>query len=79
MSADQRQRLAAIKRELARLQAEHEQAMARFQFDEANAIQRRIAPLEQERRRLAAALPDPAPPPTGIEPTLLRRPSRKPR
>jgi hypothetical protein len=76
MSADRRQRLAAIERELARLQAEHELAMARFLFDEANEMQRRIAPLEQERRRLAATMPDPAPAPTGIVPELLRRPRR---
>ena len=77
--AEQRARLAAVNDELARLQARYELTMSAFKFDEASALQRRIAPLEAERRILAQALPPPtaAPePPTGIVPMLGKRPRR---
>ena len=70
-----RPRLAEIERELARLQAEHDVAMSAFKFDEANALQRRIAALEDERRSLVRRLPARSPavePPTGIVPVLAR-------
>jgi hypothetical protein len=70
-----RPRLAEIERELARLQAEHDVAMSAFKFDEANALQRRIAALEDERRSLVRRLPAHSPavePPTGIVPVLAR-------
>jgi hypothetical protein len=60
--------------------------MSAFKFDEADALQRRIAALDGERRSLAArlpALPAPAEPPTGLVPVLdrprrrLRRPRRR--
>ena len=76
--AAQRARLAAVDDELARLQALHDLAMSAFKFDQANALQRRIEALEDERRALAAALPPVeagAGPPVGIVP-LLARPHR---
>ena len=69
-------RLIDVERELAALQARYELAMSAFKFDEANALQRRIAVLESERRSLAACLPSPVPvpePPIGVVP-ILRRP-----
>ncbi len=73
--AAQRARLANIERELAGLQAQHDRAMSVFKFDEASALQRLIAPLDDERRALKAALP-PAPaavePPTRVVPVLAR-------
>jgi hypothetical protein len=72
---DGRARLAEIELELAGLQARHDLAMSAFRFDEANALQRMIAALDDERRALTAALP-PAPaavePPTRIVPVLVR-------
>jgi hypothetical protein len=56
--------------------------MSAFKFDEANALQRRIAAREDERQALAATLPaasvTPAPP-SGAVPTLARprRPFRR--
>jgi hypothetical protein len=64
--------LAACERELARLQAEHDRAMSAFKFDEASAMQRRIAVLEEQRRALLGAAPPAAEPPTGIVPVLAR-------
>jgi hypothetical protein len=73
-----RARLADIDRELASLQGQHDLAMSAFKFDEANALQRRIVALEDERQTVVAALP-PAEPaalsPSGIVP-LLARPRR---
>jgi hypothetical protein len=69
----QRARLAAVEAELARLQAQYELAMSAFKFDEANALQRQIAPLDAERRVLAQALPPPAAgsePPAGVVPVI---------
>jgi hypothetical protein len=62
---------AAIPAELRRLRTHYERAMSRFKFDEANALQQRIAALEAE---LAASGPParPAEPPTGIIPVLAR-------
>ena len=79
--AKERRRLAAVEHEVNGLQAQYELAMSGFKFDEANALQRRIAALEGERRALAASLPPPAPvtePPVGVVPTLYR-PGRPPR
>ena len=68
-------RLGEIERELARLQAEHDRSMSAFKFDEANALQNRIAAREAERRAVVASLP-PAPaavePPTSVVPVLAR-------
>ena len=69
--------LAALDAELARLRSQHELAMSRFLFDEASALQRRLAAAEDERRALALTLPPPAPvaapePPTGTVPVLAR-------
>jgi hypothetical protein len=66
-----RPRLAEIERELVRLQAEHDVAMSAFKFDEANALQRLIAALDDERRSLPARSPA-VEPPTGIVPALTR-------
>jgi hypothetical protein len=79
--ATQRDRLAAVDSELVVLQAQYELAMSGFKFDEASALQRRIAVLESERRALAGSLPPPAPvpdPPVGVVPVLHRsgRPRR---
>jgi hypothetical protein len=74
-----RERLGDVERELARLHAQYELAMSAFKFDEANALQRRIAALDGERRSLAARLPAllaPAEPPTGLVP-VLDRPRRR--
>jgi len=76
--AAQRNRLAALEAELDQLQAQYELAMSTFKFDEADALQRKIASLESGRRALAADLPAPpsAPePPIGVVP-VLRRPGR---
>jgi hypothetical protein len=70
-----RSRLAAVEDELARLQAQHDLAMSAFQFDEANALQRQIEALEDERRVVASALPPIKPaaePPLGVVPVLTR-------
>jgi hypothetical protein len=74
-------RLAEIERELVRLQAQHDLAMSAFQFDEANALQTRIAALDDERQALVADLPAShatAGPPLGTVPVMLR-PRRPPR
>ena len=73
----QRRRLSEIERDLARLQAQHDLAMSAFKFDEASALQRRIAARETEREALAATLPAP---PAGPEPVsgavpVLARPA----
>ena len=73
--AEGRARLDAIDRELNALVAQYELAMSAFKFDEASALQRRIASREAERRALAAALPAPLasePPTPGVVPRLLR-------
>ncbi len=70
-----RARLAEIDRELAGLRSQHDLAMSAFKFDEASALQRRIAAYEGERRVLVAGLPPPQPaadPATGIVPVLAR-------
>lgn len=72
MSAEQRQRLGEIERELARLRYRHDIAMSAFRFEEATALGPAIAALETERQALAAGLPTGPEPPTGIVPTLLR-------
>lgn len=72
---ERRDRLSAVERELADLQAQYEFAMSGFKFDEANAIRARITALEAERRALAAELPAPtaAPePPAGVVPVIGR-------
>ena len=72
--------LVEIERELARLKAQHDLAMSAFKFDEASALQHRIAAREAEWRAVVASLP-PAlaavEPPTGIVP-VLARPRRHP-
>ena len=71
----QRARHAEIERELAELRGQHDLAMSAFKFDEANALQRRIGALEDERRRVAAALPPVKPTveaPLGVIPRLVR-------
>jgi hypothetical protein len=73
--AKERRRLAAVEHEINGLQAQCELAMSAFKFDEANALQRRIAALEGERRALAASLPPTVPipePPLGVVPALHR-------
>jgi hypothetical protein len=73
--AAQRARLAEIERELTRLQALHDVAMSAFKFDEASALQHRIAAREAERRAVVASLPPASAagePPTGIVPVLAR-------
>ena len=57
-----RARLAEIDADLARLRAEHDIAMSAFKFDDANALLREIAVLEDERRPLAATQPPVATP-----------------
>jgi hypothetical protein len=79
--ATQRDRLAAVDSELVVLQAQYELAMSGCKFDEASALQRKIAVMESERRALAGSLPPPAPvpdPPVGVVPVLHRsgRPRR---
>ena len=77
--AKERRRLAAVEHEINGLQAQYELAMSGFKFDEANALQRRIAALESERRALAASLPPAVPipePPLGVVP-VLHRPGRR--
>jgi hypothetical protein len=72
-AAGPRARLAAIDRELARLQYRHDIAMSAFLFDEATALGRAIAALDRERQALAAGLPEPSPAPkTGTVPVLAR-------
>ena len=73
--AKRRERLSAVERELAELQARYDLAMSRFKFDEANAVQREISVREAERQSLAAALPATAPrrePPLGVVPVISR-------
>jgi hypothetical protein len=73
--AASRARLADIDRELARLQGQHDLAMSAFKFDEANALQSRIAALEDERQAIAAMLPEqilPPQPPSRVVPMLAR-------
>ena len=70
-----RQRLAELDGELANLQAQQDLAMSAFKFDEANALQRRIEALEDERQAVAATLPPRSAvpdPETGIVPVLAR-------
>ena len=67
-----RARLAEIDADLARLRAEHDIAMSAFKFDDANALLREIAALEEERRPLAAAHPPVAAPPEGVVPLMLK-------
>ena len=79
--AKERRRVAAVEHEVNGLQAQYELAMSAFKFDEANALQRRIAGLESEWRALAAGLPPMAPVPeplVGVVPALHRpgRPRR---
>jgi hypothetical protein len=53
--------------------------MSAFRFDEANRLQREIAPLETERQALAQVLPRQVAvgePPTGIVPVIGRPPRR---
>lgn len=73
--AKRRERLSAVERELAELQAQYDLAMSRFKFDEANTVQRNISVREAERQSLAAALPaltvDPEPP-VGVVPVISR-------
>ena len=73
--AARRARLVVVERELARLAAQHDLAMSAFKFDEANALQRRIEALEDERQAVAATLPPRSAvpdPETGIVPVLAR-------
>jgi hypothetical protein len=77
--AAKRARFAKLDRELAWLQAQHDLAMSAFKFDEASALQRRIAAGETERQALAATLPAPSADPepaSGIVP-MLARPARR--
>jgi hypothetical protein len=69
--AARRARLAEIEHDLARLRYRHDIAMSAFRFEEATALGPAIAALEQERERLAAALPD-IEPTTGVTPVLIR-------
>jgi hypothetical protein len=71
--ARRQRRAAELDLELANLQARHDLAMSAFNFGEANALQRRIEILEDERRAIAAALPPvktDAEPPLGVVPVL---------
>lgn len=72
-------RLADIERELARLRYRHDIAMSAFLFEEATALGRQIAALEEDRQALAASLPasEPTEPSTGIIPTLARTGRRR--
>ena len=76
--AEQRARLTTVDDELAKLQARYEIAMSAFKFDEASVLQQQIAALEAERRILAQSFPPTAAPepPTGMVPTLGKRPRR---
>jgi len=71
----QRARLLVVEQKIARLQAAYELAMSAFKFEEASALQRRIAALEAERHSLGRALPPQLgaeESPTGIVPTIGR-------
>ena len=73
--AKRRERLSAVERELAELQAQYDLAMSRFKFDEANTVQFKLPVREAERQSLAAALPGltVAPePPVGVVPVISR-------
>jgi hypothetical protein len=75
-----RTRLAELDRELAWLQAQHDLAMSAFKFDEASAVQRRIAACDAERLSVAAALPAPpagGEPASGMVPVLARLSRRR--
>ena len=74
--AKERQRLAAVEREIARLRYRHDIAMSAFRFEEATALGPAIAALEAERQVLTVNLAPDIEPPTGIVPALLRRPRR---
>jgi hypothetical protein len=72
-------RLAVIERELAQLRYRHDIAMSAFLFEEATALGRAIAGLDQELEMLAADLPPVASGPataTGVTP-VLHRPRRR--
>jgi len=74
-TAANRARLVEIDHALADLRGQHDLAMSAFKFDGANALQRRIGALEDERRAVAAALPPVKPtvePPPGVVPKLAR-------
>ena len=70
--ADSAARLVEVDDELARLRSQHDLAMSAFRFDEARALQSRVAALEDERRALAVNLPPTLEPPSGVVQTLAR-------
>jgi hypothetical protein len=70
-TAQKREQLAAVERELARLRYRHDIAMSAFRFEEATALGPAIAALEQERQALAVAVPPPEPE-SGTVPVLAR-------
>jgi hypothetical protein len=73
--AARRARLTEIERELAGLRSTHDLAMSAFKFDEANALQRRIVALEDERQSVIVHLPGASlstGPETGVVPILAR-------
>jgi hypothetical protein len=73
--ASRRARLAEIERRLAGLQGQHDLAMSAFKFDEADALQRRIGALDDERRAIVPTLPRqvlPPAPDTGVVPIPVR-------
>src|ERR1051325_8351936 len=65
-------RLAAVERELARLQYRHDIAMSAFLFEEATTLGRAIAALEQERPGRGAGAARRTPPRPGRGPVLSR-------
>jgi hypothetical protein len=73
---EKRTRLAAVERELSRLDVRHELAMSAFKFDEARDLQQRIAVLERERAALVEALP-PRTEPTAAVPSPVTVRSRR--